>query len=112
MGRFIKLMLVSLTFLAAVGVTWRALIALKPSMRVTSWWRGPSKNREVGGVRGSAHLIGLAWDVAPKNLDHFRYLENLGLKVLPYSAYEDHLHAQFTWSTPFLLVKRAVAPIP
>jgi Peptidase M15 len=32
---------------------------------VTSWWRNPWKNTEVGGLIGSAHLIGWAADITP-----------------------------------------------
>lgn len=33
--------------------------------RVTSWWRSPFHNQEVGGLPGSAHLIGWAADIVP-----------------------------------------------
>ena len=32
---------------------------------VTSWWRNPFHNAEVGGLAGSAHLIAWAVDLVP-----------------------------------------------
>ena len=32
---------------------------------VTSWWRNPLHNAEVGGLPGSAHLLGWAVDIVP-----------------------------------------------
>ncbi|SRR6266508_3140794 len=32
---------------------------------VTSWWRNPLHNAEVGGLKGSAHLIAWAVDLIP-----------------------------------------------
>jgi hypothetical protein len=56
-------------------------------------------------------LIGLAWDVGPKNARTRLILENLGLYVLPESTYPNHLHGQFRWNTPLLLVLRLVWPV-
>jgi hypothetical protein len=62
MLRFV--MLAGLVFLS-VAVAMLLLAKTIPTGTVTSWWRGPKKNRDVGGVRNSAHLFGLAVDVAP-----------------------------------------------
>lgn len=35
----------------------------RDSVQVTSWWRSPAHNREVGGEPFSQHLVGLAFDV-------------------------------------------------
>lgn len=60
-------------------------------MTVTSWWRSPWKNREVGGVTNSLHMLGLAWDVVPPTLNNISRLRALGLKVIDEG---DHLHVQ------------------
>jgi uncharacterized protein YcbK (DUF882 family) len=60
-------------------------------MTITSWWRSPWKNREVGGVANSLHMIGFAWDVVPATLANIKKLNGLGLRVIDEG---DHLHAQ------------------
>lgn len=48
---------------------------------VTSWYRPPLVNREVGGVSNSQHLYGLAADIRPLNGDiwHFQdWLDTVG----------------------------------
>lgn len=111
MPKVLKWALLALGLLVLIGVLWRLGIARAPGgANVTSWWRTPKKNREVGGVVNSRHLLGLAWDVQPKNQQMWEYLEGLGLKVLPMDAYPEHLHAQFTLKTPFLLAWRVLNP--
>lgn len=60
-------------------------------MTITSWWRSPWRNREVGGVANSLHMIGLAWDVIPATKENKTKLAGLGLRVIDEG---DHLHAQ------------------
>lgn len=38
--------------------------SLGPGDVVTSWWRSPQANADVGGHAESQHLVGLAFDVA------------------------------------------------
>ncbi len=53
-----------------VWIPWiQQFVARVNSMRlfgvtVTSWWRGPQHNRQVGGSRESQHLFALAIDVS------------------------------------------------
>ncbi len=64
---------------------------------VTSWIRSPERNGDVGGVKYSYHLLGLAADVVyepnPKPLlaDARRTAAQVGLKVIRES---DHDHLQ------------------
>lgn len=73
-----------------LGLIYRLVIASK-GMTVTSWWRTPWHNAEVGGVKASLHMLGLAWDVIPVTDENANALRSLGLKVIDES---DHLHAQ------------------
>lgn len=87
----IILILWAIGLLLLTGIMYRALIAMQ-GMSVTSWWRSPWKNAEVGGVPNSMHLFGLAWDVVPVTRENEAKLESLGLKVINEG---DHLHAMF-----------------
>lgn len=58
---------------------------------VTSWWRSPGYNREVGGSDHSQHLIGAAIDVVPVNQRVYNALRGAGFRVVNEG---DHLHAQ------------------
>jgi len=78
-----------MAFLAVGIVYW--LIIRYSGMIITSWWRSPSKNTEVGGVSNSLHMIGLAWDVVPVTEENTAKLQRLGLRVINEG---DHLHAQ------------------
>jgi hypothetical protein len=77
--------------LVFTGVVYYALIRLQ-GMTITSWWRSPWKNAEVGGVPDSKHLVGLAWDVVPVTRENEAKLSALGLKVINEG---NHLHAMF-----------------
>jgi len=77
--------------LVFTGIVYYALIRMQ-GMTITSWWRSPWKNAEVGGVPLSMHLFGLAWDVLPVTRENEIKLAALGLKVINEG---DHLHAMF-----------------
>jgi len=56
--------------------------------QVTSWWRSPSRNLEVGGDPDSQHLIGTAFDCT---LAAAAALRGVGFQVVEYHS---HAHAQ------------------
>lgn len=57
--------------------------------QVTSWYRTPWKNNEVGGLAGSAHLIGWACDIIPVTDER----EQAARAIFPVVVNEgDHLH--------------------
>jgi len=73
-----------------ISLLVRMLGASIPGARVTSWWRNPWRNMEVGGLVGSAHLIGWAVDLAPVT----PAIEAEARKTFPVVVNEgDHLHA-------------------
>lgn len=80
----------ALTFLMVLGVIFYFRIRSQ-GMTITSWWRSPWHNAEVGGVKNSLHMIGLAWDIIPASAYNAAKLRSMGLRVI--DEY-DHLHAQ------------------
>jgi len=89
-----KVALLSLIYVAGIilviAMLVRMLGASIPGARVTSWWRNPWKNIEVGGLIGSAHLIGWAVDLVPVT----PAIEAEARKTFPVVVNEgDHLHA-------------------
>lgn len=76
---------------AGIAVATRLLVAVGlPAGRVTSWWRGPLRNVDVGGVPWSAHLLGWAVDVAPRSAAAERWLRSVFPTVIDEG---DHFHA-------------------
>jgi hypothetical protein len=65
-----------------------------PGVTVTSWWRWPFHNAEVGGQAFSLHQIGLAWDLVPGDAVTQAEVIKTGLpaRLVPEG---DHLHVQF-----------------
>lgn len=51
-------------FIVFVAVAYRVALWLR-GFKVTSWYRTPWKNEDVGGVKNSRHLIGWAFDLVP-----------------------------------------------
>lgn len=66
---------------------------LLPGYRITSWWRTPFHNEEVGGVINSMHLVGLGYDVSPKptnaELSKFWWFRT------KLTNYPNHVHLSF-----------------
>lgn len=77
-------------FLVILGSLYYGLFILR-GLTVTSWWRSPWHNKEVGGVANSLHMVGLAWDIIPASAENYSFLKSLGLTVIDEA---DHLHAQ------------------
>ncbi len=87
MKRTILLVVIIIVCVAFVG---RALLHWY-GLTVTSWWRSPWKNYEVGGKWLSLHLIGWAYDVIPVNT-----LLHEVRRVWPFKfvVESDHIHLQ------------------
>lgn len=87
------------TILAGIVLTalvLRLQVALfVPEALVTSWFRSPQKNKDVGGVKNSFHQIAWAVDVVP--VDDF--IDIKLAKIFPQVVIEsDHIHAEFDFS--------------
>lgn len=86
----IRFLLLILCLLLGVAFAGRALLYWH-GLAVTSWFRSPWKNYEVGGQGFSLHQVGWAYDVVPVNT-----LLHQVLKIWPfkYVVESDHIHLQ------------------
>jgi len=75
---------------------------------LTSLYRDPQKNREVGGSPDSQHLVGLAADLdTDRPQEVARVLRAFGFTVVPYAS---HVHVQAL--PPGTLRELGVLPLP
>lgn len=74
-----------------IAVFFRVRLGQLPGVTITSWFRSPRKNVEVGGVRTSLHLIGWGWDLVPDTDANANKVRRLGLQAIREG---DHIHAQ------------------
>lgn len=79
----------------AVAVTFVALytryLGGKTGATVTSWWRSPFRNTEVGGRPGSLHVLGWAVDLVPASSDVEDAARAAGFPVVVNEG--NHIHA-------------------
>lgn len=82
--------IISLMVLIVVAFAGRALLYWH-GLKVTSWYRTPWNNYEIGGKWFSLHQIGWAYDVIPVNI----LLQSV-LRFWPfkYVVESDHIHLQ------------------
>lgn len=74
-----------------------------PGLVVTSWWRSPARNRQVGGAAASQHQIGLALDLAPppgQRAALAAFMRRRNWHVIEYAS---HVHVQAFRATPALV---------
>lgn len=85
-----RVLLIVLCLLVGIAFAARALLYTQ-NVSVTSWFRSPWKNYEIGGKWFSLHQIGWAFDVVPQN----KPLQQL-MSVWPFKAVveSDHIHLQ------------------
>ena len=77
-------------------------------LEVTSLYRDPQKNAEVGGSPDSQHLVGLAADLhSDRSEEIARVLHAFGFTVVPYAG---HVHVQAL--PPGMLRQSGVLPLP
>ena len=79
--------------LFGVGAFYYSRFAALPGVSVSSWWRSPWRNVEVGGNRFSLHQLGLAWDLTPGTATTQAQVIATGLpaRIVPEG---DHIHVQ------------------
>jgi Peptidase M15 len=83
----IHVLLISAAAVVGVAVVFRIMAGTIGN--VTSWWRNPWKNAEVGGLPNSLHLLGWAADITPVTPE----TEALARARFPVVVNEgDHLH--------------------
>lgn len=85
-----RLLLLSLCILVVVAFAARALLYAK-GLTVTSWFRTPWRNYEIGGKWFSLHQIGWGFDVIPVNKSLH---EVLAIWPFKYVVESDHIHLQ------------------
>lgn len=77
--------------LLVVGIAlygrWRLYAA---RLNVSSWYRTPWRNYEVGGKNNSQHMIGWAFDVTPSNPGVQAKLESMNFGTVINEG--DHIH--------------------
>ena len=85
-----RLLILSVCILIGVAFLGRALLYMH-DVQVTSWFRTPWRNYELGGKWFSLHQIGWGFDVVPQN----KPLQQL-MAVWPFKAVveSDHIHLQ------------------
>jgi len=83
-------MLIMAAMLAAQLIFRQRLI--KAGFTVTSWYRSPQKNKKIGGVFNSRHLVGLAFDVVPVDKGSGELFKDLGFSKAINEG--DHWHLE------------------
>ncbi len=85
-----KILIFGIIIILFVGLAGRALL-YHQGLTVTSWWRSPWYNYEIGGKWLSLHLIGWAYDVVPVN----KLLQRI-ITIWPFKfvVESDHIHLQ------------------
>lgn len=85
--------LLALLAIVTIGAMYYARLSSLPGVSVSSWWRSPWHNVDVGGSWLSLHLLGLAWDLVPGTAYTQAQVIATGLPVtiIPEG---DHIHVQ------------------
>lgn len=84
---------VAVAVILALGALVYVRLSKLPGVSVSSWWRSPWQNAEVGGSWLSLHLLGLAWDLVPGTAYTQAQViaTGLPLTIIPEG---DHIHVQ------------------
>ena len=77
-----RIVVIVAALILALGLFYRWRILQIPGARITSWFRTPWHNDEVGGVVNSRHQVGLAFDVVPASRSMSRALQKIGFALV------------------------------
>lgn len=88
----IRMIVGIVALMMVVHVIYRLRIQSIPGVRITSAFRNPWKNEEVGGVMNSRHQLGMAFDVVPATLATKQALRKIGFKTILDEG--DHIHVE------------------
>lgn len=93
MNIILRIIFWSIGIIILIGVIYRLRIwAQGGNLTVTSWWRSPWHNDEVGGITYSKHLLGLAFDIVPVNDITGQILKKMGFANIINE--QTHFHAE------------------
>lgn len=87
-------MLAGAGLIVAVGGLYYLTLRSIPGVTVSSWWRWPWQNQDVGGMAWSLHQIGLGWDLVPDGPVTQAQVAATGLPFLKFNPEGTHLHVQ------------------
>lgn len=85
-----RIALVVICLIVLIAFAGRALLHWK-GLTVTSWYRSPWKNYQIGGKWFSLHMIGWGYDVVPVNKSIH---EVLAIWPFKWVVESDHIHLQ------------------
>lgn len=86
--------LLSLAILSLAATGWIIKRRLEAEgLTVTSWFRSPFKNEEVGGVVNSKHQYFMGFDAVPANADTMAIMRRLGFKKVINEG--NHIHGEY-----------------
>lgn len=91
MQNLIKPVLFLFLIIIFIAVYYRLRLAIA-GLRVTSWIRSPEKNKRVGGVPTSKHILGYGFDVSPDTIANVAKLKKIGFKKVLREG--DHIHVE------------------
>ena len=89
-----RILIILISAILGLGILgYLSIKFLLPGYTISSWWRTPLHNEEVGGVSNSMHLLGLGYDVTPKP-SNTELLKFWWFRT-KLTAYPNHVHLGF-----------------
>jgi hypothetical protein len=81
----------------ALGVIGAVIMAVFMRGSLTSWWRTPWHNKEIGGHIFSRHQVGLGYDLSPIYEEDRAKLETIASFWLFATVVDEGDHLHFQW---------------
>ena len=89
-----KVVALGVGLIVGVGLVYWGVLRSIPGVSISSWWRWPGHNEDVGGMLFSLHQIGWAWDLVPDGAVTQAQVIATGLPFLKLNPEGSHLHVQ------------------